>query len=301
MTLPRALHLAATLALLGASALATGRLAVPEERPYDVAVLPTAGTLRWLFPSHPTLAANLYWLRTVQYIGEPRGNARGWERLYPLSELVTDLDPRHGYAYQVTSTILSAVDRVGESNRVLEKGIRNVPERYLLPYQRAFNAFYYEGDFAAAGRYAELAARAPGAPEHLRQNVLAYYVKGNRADLAERYLQDAFAAAKDDDSRKAIADQLAQARFERVAIVLDEAIARFEEARGRRPAAVGELVAGGFLERLPPDPAGGRWVIGPDGRARSTRHEKRIGRAAKLGELPHAPGIGAQPPIGSRP
>lgn len=299
MNRPRAPHLVTAVALVAASAIAASRLSVPEELPYDVPFVPTARTLRWLLPSHPSLAANLYWLRTVQYIGEPRGNQRGWERLLPLTELVTDLDPKHGYAYQVASTILSAVGRVAESNQVLEKGMRNVPDRYILPYQRAFNAFYYDGDFAAAGRYAELAALTPGAPEHLRQNVLAYYVKGNRADLALRYLQDAYEAAHDDDSRKAILGQLEQARFEKAALAIDEAAERFHERHGRSAARPEQLVEDGLLTRLPDDPSGGAWRFGPDGRAVSTRHEKRIGKAQTPEQMQRAPGLQDRPPIGA--
>jgi tetratricopeptide (TPR) repeat protein len=282
------------LTLSAAAALAAGRMPIPEERPYDVPVVPRAGTVRWLFPSHPTLAANLYWLRTVQYIGEQRSDGRGWERLLPLAELVTDLDPKHGYAYQVTSTMLSAVGRVDESNRMLEKGMRNVPDRYILPYHRAFNAFYYDDDFETAGRYVEVAARTPGAPEHLRHNVLAYYVKGQRADLAIRYLEDALAAAHDDESRKAITAQLDQARLERAAAVIDEAVTRYRAARGFLPLAPYSLVAEGFLPALPNDPAGGEWTIDADGRARSTAHERRIGRVPRHGELPSEPGPGAR-------
>jgi hypothetical protein len=67
----------------------TGRL-----RPYDVGIVPKASTLRWLSLGHPTLAANLLWLKAVQYIGDPRANERGWDKLYPLADVVTDLDPR---------------------------------------------------------------------------------------------------------------------------------------------------------------------------------------------------------------
>lgn len=291
MSLPFPARSAVALALAGLCGLAASRMPVPEERPYDVAVVPTPGTLRWLFPSHPTLAANLYWLRTVQYIGEQRTERRGWARLLPLAELVTDLDPKHGYAYQVTGTILSAVGRIDESNRILEKGIRNVPDRYILPYHRAFNAFYYQGDFAAAGRYAELAARTPGAPEHLRQNVLAYYVKGSRADLAVRYLEDAWRAAIDDESRKAIEEQLAQARVEQAAAIVDEAVERWEAAFGLPPVTPHSLVLEGLLPRLPDDPSGGEWILDADGRARSTAHEERIGRAPRPSELPREPGL----------
>ena len=298
MPLPRAARATFALALAAAAALAARRMPVAEERPYDVPVVPTAGTLRWLFPSHPTLAANLYWLRTVQYVGELRGNERGWERLLPLAELVTDLDPGHGYAYQVAGTILSAVGRIDESNRILEKGMRNVPDRYILPYHRAFNAFYYQDDFAAAGHYAEVAARTPGAPAHLRQSVLAYYVKGNRSDLAVRYLEDALRAAQDDESRKAISGQLEQARVERAAAIVDDALARYRALRGFPALTPEALVTEGFLPALPADPAGGEWIVDAEGRARSTAHERRIGRAPRPSELPASPGIDAGRPKG---
>jgi tetratricopeptide (TPR) repeat protein len=293
MDLARSARAALAVALCAAAALAASRMPIPEERPYDLPVVPTAGTARWLFPSHPTLAGNLYWLRAVQYIGEPRGNERGWDRLLPVAELVTDLDPRHGYAYQVAGTILSAVERVAESNRILEKGVRNVPDRYILPYHRAFNAFYYDHDFAAAGRWAEVASRAKGAPEHLRQSVLAYYVKGNRADLAIRYLEDALAAAQDDDSRRAIRGQLEQARVERAAAIVDDALERYRAARGFPALTPEALVAEGFLPRLPPDPAGGEWILDEDGRARSTAHDRRLAPAPAPHELGAAPGIGS--------
>jgi hypothetical protein len=125
----------------------TGRL-----RPYDVGIVPKASTLRWLSLGHPTLAANLLWLKAVQYIGDPRANERGWDKLYPLADVVTDLDPRHGYAYQVAGTLLSTFGHVPESSAILEKGTRALPDRYILPYLRAFNAFYYDDDWTTAGR-----------------------------------------------------------------------------------------------------------------------------------------------------
>jgi tetratricopeptide (TPR) repeat protein len=269
--------------------MSAGRLAIARERPYDVALVPRPHVLRILFLGRATLAANLHWLRAVQYIGEPRGAERGWDRLFPLVDVITDLDPGHGYAYQVAGTVLSAVGRIEESNLILEKGMRNVPDRYILPYNRAFNAFYYDGDFTAAGRFAEIAARTPGAPEHLRQNVLAYYVKGKRSDLALEYLEHALDAAQDDESRNAISAQLETARFERAAAIVDDAIDRYRARWGIAPISPLQLVSDGLLAHLPPDPAGGEWTIGEDGRAASTRREQRIRRAARAEELGSAP------------
>lgn len=270
--------MAAAAALALATAGLASRLPIPEERPYDVSVVPAASAARWLSLGHPTLLANLFYLRAVQYIGEPRAGERGWEKLYPIVELVTDLDPGHGYAYQVAGTILGSYDRVEESNAILEKGMRNCPDRYILPFLRAFNAFYYAGDYAEAGRFVEIAARTPGAPAHLRQNVLAMYVKGNRTDAALAFLEQARAAAQDDETRRAIDVQVKQALLERDAALLDEAMARYEERHGMRPFGLFALLADGLVERIPEDPFGGVYVIGADGRVRSSAHPGRFSR-----------------------
>jgi hypothetical protein len=272
----RALPVAAAAALALATAGVASRLPIPEERPYDVGVVPPASAVRWLSLGHPTLLANLFYLRAVQYIGEPRADARGWERLYPVVDLVTELDPGHGYAYQVAGTILGSYDRVAESNAILEKGMRNCPSRYILPFLRAFNAFYYDGDYAQAGHFVEIAARTPGAPERLRQNVVAMYVKGDRTDAALAFLEQARAAAQDDETRRAIDAQVRQAVLERDAAVLDRAMAQYEVRHGMRPLLLAALVADGLVERIPEDPFGGVYVIGPDGRVRSNVQPARF-------------------------
>lgn len=288
----RLLHLAACALLCAATALAAGRLRAARERPYDIDVVPPASAVRWLSLGHALLASHLYWLRAVQYIGESRAEERGWDKLFPVVDLVTDLDPGHGYAYQVAGVVLSSAGRVAESNRLLEKGARNVPDRYVLPYFRAFNAFYYEGDWPLAGRWAEVAARAPGAPAHVRQNVLAYYVKGNRADAAVSFLETAYREAQDEETRKALKAQLDQAVFERNAIALDEAVKRWRERHLLGPVTLESLLAEGLLDALPADPFGGVWFADAEGRVRSTLHSHRIAPRPTAEEL-YEPALGA--------
>lgn len=254
-----------------ASRLDTGRL-----RPYDPGIVPRAGTLRWLSLGHPTLAANLLWLKTVQYIGDPRASERGWDKLHPLVDTVTDLDPRHAYAYYVAGSILSAFNHVPESNAILEKGTRALPDRYIFPYLRAFNAFYYDGDWTTAGRFAEVSARSPGAPAHVRQNVLAYYVKGHRAEAAVAFLEQSLAEARDPDTREAIEGQLKQALLERDAVRLDDAVKAWRDRYVVGPLYLHQLVAEGLLPAIPPDPHGGELYVGEDGRVRSTANPFRF-------------------------
>ena len=278
---------------LFASRLDTGRL-----RPYDVGIVPKASTLRWLSLGHPTLAANLLWLKAVQYIGDPRGNERGWGKLYPLTDAVTDLDPRHGYAYYVAGTLLSTFGYVPESNAILEKGTRALPDRYILPYLRAFNAFYYDDDWATAGRFAEISARSPGAPPHVRQNVLAYYVKGQRADAAIAFLEQSLAEAKDPETKKAVEAQLLQAMLERDAVRVDEAVEKWRNRYVIGPLFLQQLVGEKLIPAVPADPYGGELYVDEDGRVRSTANPYRFSKPepAWMRRPDPAPGKGGKAP-----
>ena len=250
-----------------------------------------SATPRWL--------ANLLWLRAVQYIGEPRGDERGWDKLFPLLDTITDLDPGHGYAYQVGGVVLGSVGRTAESNAILEKGTRSVPDRYILPYLRAFNAFYYDDDWAAAGRFAEISARTPGAPPHVRQNVLTYYVKGKRADAAVAFLEQSLAEAKDPDTRKAVEGQLAQARLEQAVARLDDAADDWRRRYLAGPLALRQLVDGGARARGPARP-GRRRALRRTRTAGSGRRRSRSASGARSAPATSLPNPPSAPPRRAR-
>jgi tetratricopeptide (TPR) repeat protein len=287
----RPLQAAAFVLLAGGVWLTGSHLEARAQAPYDVSVVPRASVMRWLSLGHPTLAANLFWLRTVQYVGEPRAEQRGWEKLYPLADLVTDLDPGHGYVYQVVGVLLGSLGQVAESNAILEKGIRNTPNRYILPYLRAFNAFYYEDDWPAAGRWAAVSAKTPGAPPHVFQNVTAYYVKGRRADAAIAFLEQSLAEARDPDTRAAVEKQLRQARLEAVAQPLEDAAAAWRERYVGGPLALEQLVEEGLVPDLPPDPYGGELFLDGEGRVRSSAHEFRFKPPTPFSQRRPEPGV----------
>jgi tetratricopeptide (TPR) repeat protein len=275
----RPLLLAALAALLlGASGAVAHRIRVAADRPYDVAFVPSARTLRWLSLGHPTLAANLTWLRAVQYMGDPRADERGWDKLRPLVETVTDLDPKHGYAYQTTGIMLASAGLLADSNALLEKGVRNVPDRYILPFHRAVNAFMYAGDYAEAGRWFGIAARTPGAPARMREYVVAMYAKGNAAEAAISFLRRLEEEAQDDESRRAIAHQIQRAILERDASQIEQAVEAWRAFYGVAPLVLESLVVEGLLPAVPSDPFGGTYYLDWQGRVRSTVYQKRIDR-----------------------
>jgi hypothetical protein len=294
---PLLLALAATVLFAGSAGVAHLRQP-PDEVPFDVGFVPAAQPMRWLSLGHPTLVANANWLRAVQYMGDPRADRRGWEKLKPLVDLVTDLDPRHGYAYQTSANMLASAGRVDESNAILEKGARNVPDRYIIPFQRAVNAFLYAADYPEAGRWFERAAATPGAPPRIREYVVAMYVKGDVSEAAIGFLQRIEEEAQDDESRRAVRSQIKRAVLERDALQIETAAEAWHEEFGTQPIVPASLVMDGFLSALPDDPFGGEYYFDKDGRVRSTAFfEKRFERPLDAQGRPFLPRQRRQDPV----
>jgi tetratricopeptide (TPR) repeat protein len=246
--------------------------------------VPESSALRLLSPGLRLTIANLYWLSTVQYVGDRRAQERGWAKLHALGDLVTDLDPRHGYAYQSVGLVLSAAGRLDESDRILEKGQRHAP-RWTFPFYLAFNHFFYRGDYEAAARWAEVAAKMPGASTRISHLALSLKVKSGSPDDAVRFLEEMRGTASDDRTADAIDEQLRIALLQRNFAVLDEAVTRFRELRGRPPQPLEEIVWSGLLAVIPEDPYGGRYYADGDGHVHSTAKDFRMKPAENLGRF----------------
>jgi len=258
---PFLLPLAAGAALLALAAGLNLRLAEHAlARPYDVLHVPSGEAARLASLGHRTTVSDLYWLSAVQYIGEPKADARGWDKLFPLVDLVTDLDPRHGYAYQTAGIVLSAAGRLDESDRILEKGIARGPPYWTFPYYLAFNAWFYRADYAAGARWAEQAARTPGASPNISHLAVSLASKSGTPEQAIEMLELLRSTVKDEASADRLDEQLKLAILERDAQALERAVAAFEARTGRPPSDLVELVRAGMVPSLPPDPFGGRYV-----------------------------------------
>jgi tetratricopeptide (TPR) repeat protein len=246
-------------------------------KPYDVLHVPSGPATRIASLGNRTFVSDLYWLDAVQYIGDPKAERRGFDKLYPLIDLVTDLDPRHGYAYQTAGIVLSAAGLLDESDAILKKGMEKGPPTWTFPYYLAFNAWFYRGNLAEAARYAEMAARAPGASPNISHLALALASKSGTPEDAVALLEELRGSVKDEVSAARLDEQLKLALLERDAQKLEAAIARFEEIHGNPPADLRELVADGLVPSIPDDPFGGHYLFDPkDGKVHSSANPFRF-------------------------
>jgi tetratricopeptide (TPR) repeat protein len=253
--------LVAGLVALGAAAAVNLRLAGELQiRPYDVEHVPTGRFARIASLGQRGIVSDLYWLATVQYIGEPSADQRGWEKLHPLVDLVTDLDPRHGYAYQTAGIVLSATGRLDESEEILKKGIEKGPNWWSYPYYIAFNHWFYRGDYATGARWAEIAAKAPGASRNISHLAVSLASKSGTPEQAIAMLEELRGTVQDEASAARLDEQLKLAVLERDAQLLERAAAEYTRRSGLPLVTLHMLVMSGVVSQIPPDPFGGHYV-----------------------------------------
>jgi tetratricopeptide (TPR) repeat protein len=288
---------AAAIVLLIAAVVARMRLepeAAAVGKVRNPAWIPDGNVLRITSFGHRLAVADLYWLRTVQYIGETvMTDSNRWEALYPLANVVTDLDPRYGYAYQVAGSNLGGLaHRYAEADKILLKGMRNLPDRWTLPFTLAVNKFFYEGDFAAGAEYARIAARAGKRP-HLALLAANLSLASDRTDeyaTAEAFLEetlrlgDALRLEDTPELHAQLAQRLVKVRTYAVLHQVERAVAAYRAAEGRNPVFLGELITKGYLSAIPADPSGGTLLYDPrDGAVTSSvlgeRKPLRVTRA----------------------
>ncbi len=118
---------------------------------------------------HEQLAADLYWLRFIQYIGD--GNARRtdrYESAYDYLNLVTTLDPRFTQPYWFAAFVVgSEMKRPDLAKALIERGIQANQNNWYLPFIAGINQYLFAHNEMEAAKYYRQAAKFPDAPKWL--------------------------------------------------------------------------------------------------------------------------------------
>jgi hypothetical protein len=259
------------LALAAAGATAAARLALAPEAAAartlrNPAWLPDGRMLRAAAMGQRLLLADYYWLQTVSYMGETlMAGSKRWEALYPLADLVTDLDPRYGYAYQVAGSNLAGLaGRHDEAERILKKGMENVPDRWSLPFVHATNKFLYQEAWAEAAEYARRAA-AVGKRPHLAllaANLSAMADTEDEYQVSIDFLDQMLEQAEQPELKEQLRTRRLRLETFRELSRLERAVAAHRAATGALPRRAQDLVPG-QLPALPRHPGEGRFTYDP--------------------------------------
>jgi tetratricopeptide (TPR) repeat protein len=165
------------------------------------------------------LAADWYWMRTLQYIGRKVTAHEGaiqiddlsplnLKILAPLLENTTTLDPQFLAAYEYGAIVLPAVD-VEAAIRLVRKGIAANPRAWRLHHYLGY--IYWQQDrFQEAGEAYAAGARVPGAPAWLSAMSAQMATKGGSRETARAIYQSMYQQTDDEQMKNLSLARLSQ-------------------------------------------------------------------------------------------
>ena len=159
------------------------------------------------------LAADWYWLRTLQYVGRKVTAHEGPVQIDDLGALdlrtlaslldhATTLDPQFMAAYEYGAVVLPAVD-VESAVKLINKGIEANPRAWRLRSHLGY-IHWQQGRYAEASAAYRSAAGVPGAPAWLGVMAAQMSTKGGSRDTS-RAIYETMLRTTDDDQVKRLA------------------------------------------------------------------------------------------------
>lgn len=234
---------------------------------------------RAIFTYRP-LAADLYWIRAIQYFGGHTRSARNrgpadppvsFDGLYPLLDITTTLDPRFNIAYRFGAIFLSAKDPEGPGRpdlavALLEKGLRTQPDKWQYWHDIGFVHYWTSFDYQKASDAFQRGAAIPGAPWWLKSLAATMLVRGGDRETSRLLWSQLYQTADNEYAKHAAQMKLMQLKAIEDIEQLQEAIDRYAARRGAAVTGWNELLAAGALRAVPSDPSGVPYVLTPEGR-----------------------------------
>jgi len=134
---------------------------------------------------YETAAADIAWLRGIQYYGEHRLTDQKYELIGHVMSIVTDLDPRFLQPYIFGALVMAQeLKRTDEGLALLDKGIRANPDSWRLAFEAGFIHYVCRHDYDSAARYFVRASRLPGHPEYVDRFAAWATQKSGNAGMA---------------------------------------------------------------------------------------------------------------------
>lgn len=143
----------------------------------DDAAFVNAGAFRGYLLGGEGLAADWYWIKALQHVGDKMALAQGdidlenlrdlqITHLYPYLNAATDLDPNFLAPYSYGAVVLPAIDRE-QAIAIAEKGIQQNPGQWRL-YQHLGYIHWRAGEYENAADAYSRGAEIEDAPQFMR-------------------------------------------------------------------------------------------------------------------------------------
>jgi len=162
---------------------------LPRPAPFEeLAYYPSGRNVEPATIGHAETAADLAWLRAVQYYGEHRSTDNRFDRMFHVFDILTTLSPHFESAYVFGAFALAQEGHdFARAEQLMLKGIDSNPASGRLAFELGFLYYVKPGgrDLAGAAEFFEQAARLPDGPPMSRH--FAAFSRQNSGDLLVAY------------------------------------------------------------------------------------------------------------------
>jgi tetratricopeptide (TPR) repeat protein len=226
------------------------------------------------------LAADWYWMRSLQYVGRkilslPENvqldnlSDLNLSLLAPLLDATTTLDPQFMEPYQYAAVVLPAIN-TDEAIRIINKGIASNPTEWRL-YHHLGYIYWQQKDFNAAGEAYSHGASLSGAPAWMQVMKARMADEGGSRATAREIYTRMYEAADDGEVKEMARRRLLQLDAFEQMDGLRRVMETYKVRAGRCPASWQELQNAFRILRVkvdssgaPLDPAGTAYLLVKD-------------------------------------
>lgn len=221
--------------------------------------------------------ADVLWLEAVQVTGNLKMTRGDYDRLHDLLNAVANFDPKFEIPYLLGGLVLGeSPDHAQDALEVLERGRTNHPSNWQFPFYMGFTHYFSLGDAEMGGKAIADAARMPGSPAYLA-GLASRMLSEAREPEAAMVLLETIVRQESDPARRAVLERrIREVTVERDLQMLEGAVERYRERMGTVPRELPDLVRAGILTGIPEEPNGGRYLMKPGGKVRSSRVDQRL-------------------------
>lgn len=190
------------------------------------------------------LAADWYWMRSLQYVGRkildtPEDvsldnlSQLNMKLLAPLLDTATTLDPEFLDPYEYAAVVLPTVD-VNEAIRITQKGIAANPNAWRL-YQHLGYIYWQQRDYKSASETYGRGAQIPGAPPWMEAMKAKMAAEGGSRSLAREIYTRMYEQSTDERVKEMAAKRLVQLDSLDQREVLKKFVTDFQKRAGKCP------------------------------------------------------------------
>jgi hypothetical protein len=257
----------------------------------DALYVRSGSAVRRLTGAFRVLAADVYWVRAIQYFGGTKhrlaveaaipappppiaaNGSNAYADLYSMLDITTSLDPRFNIAYRFGAVFLaesypSGPGRPDLAIKLLEKGLGDRPDKWEYMEDIGFVHYWYLHDYRAAASWFDKAAHVSGAPWWLRSLAAITLAQGGDRRSSRVMWEAIRQSAEIDWLRKDADRRLAQLRALDDIDALQRSVDQVAARVGQAPADWAALMRARAVPGVPVDPSGTPYELTPDGHVR---------------------------------